>query len=376
MSQALQAPPAEVPSPTDLPRSPAARQGIPAAVALQGGGSLGAFAWGVLDQLLDEPALRIEVASGASAGAMNAAFLVQGLATGGRAEARRLLEAFWRRVAVASGSPDSAAASWLFPFTGMMAPMLNAMRANSMALSQKQMNPLGINPLTKVLDGLLDPTVFGRPGAPQLVVSTTRVRTGEARLFVDEEVTAQVLLASACLPQMFPAVEIDGEAYWDGGYACNPPIRALIESGAPTDILIIRTTPVDRPAAPPTDAAGLLDRTNELTFGAALRQELRSVAFAQRVLAKEPDPSPILVRLRDARLHMIGAEEAFRALETGSRQDPSWSFLQEMRDLGHRAADRWLSDHRSSIGLRSTLDLAPLAVQQVPERRRSQAALP
>ncbi|MGX9966835.1 patatin-like phospholipase family protein [Roseomonas sp. F4] len=375
MSQASLAPTGDVGS-GGLSRAPSDAQDVPIALALQGGGSLGAFAWGVLDQLLDEPRLAIDVVSGASAGAMNAAFLVQGLATGGRAEAKRLLEAFWRRVAVASGSPDTNAAPWLSPFTGLMAPMINAMRANTMGLSQRQMNPLGLNPLVKVLDGLLDTTAFGRPEAPQLVVATTRVRTGEARLFVDGEVTAQVLLASACLPQLFPAVEIDGEAYWDGGYACNPPIRALIESGAPADILIVRTTPVDRPAAPPTDAAGLLDRTNELTFGAALRQELRSVAFAQRELDDAQNLNAMLTRLRDARLHMIGAEEAFRELEVGSRQDPSWSFLQEMRDLGHQAADRWLSEHRGAIGLRSTLDMQALAGPKIPERVRSRMPQP
>ena len=121
-----------------------------------------------------------------------------------------------------------------------------------------------------------------------LLVAATRVRTGEARLFRGAEVTARVLLASACLPQLVPSVEIDGEAYWDGGYASNPPLRALIEAGAPPDIMVVRTTPVERPAPPPADAAGLLERTDELTFGAALRQELRSLAFAQRLLADQP----------------------------------------------------------------------------------------
>jgi NTE family protein len=334
---------------------------LPVTVALQGGGSLGAFAWGVLDRLLDVPDLRIAVASGTSAGAMNAAMLVQGLATGGRAEARRLLETFWRRVAVAYGSPDTSAARWLFPFSGMMAPLVDAMRSSARGLSADQLNPLGLNPLAGVLEGLLDPSAFARPGAPMLVVAATRVSTGEARLFRDGEVTAKVLLASACLPQLFPSVEIDGEAYWDGGYASNPPLRALIEAGAPADILVIRTTPVERPEPPPTSTAGLLERTNELTFGAALRQELRSLAFAQHVLADQPALQGVLARLRDARLHMIGAEQAFRDLKGGSRQDPTWSFLQEMRALGHAAGEAWLSQHHAAVGSWSTLDLAAFA---------------
>src|SRR3712207_6232152 len=254
----------------------------PVTLALQGGGSLGAFSWGVLDRLLDEPAIRIGAVSGASAGAMNAAMLVQGLAAGGPGEAKHLLEAFWRRVAATSGSPDVAGVR--LPFAGMMTPVADALRQAARGLSRNQVNPLGLNPLRGVLDGLLDPSAFGRPGAPALVVSATRVRTGEARLFRDAEVTAEALLASACLPQVFPAVEIGGEEYWDGGYASNPPLRALVEAGAPAGIVLVRPTPVERPP-PPLGAAGVLDRADEMTFGAALRQELRSLALAQRSLA-------------------------------------------------------------------------------------------
>src|SRR3712207_3885661 len=341
-------------------RPPAAAQGRPITLALQGGGSLGAFAWGVLDRLLDVPGLRMQVVSGASAGAMNAALLAQGLATGGPAEAKRLLEAFWRRVAAASGSPDIPEAGWLLPFSGLMAPMADALRQTTKGLARRQLNPLGLNPLRPVLDGLFDPSALGRAGAPTLVVSATRVSTGEARLFRDAEVTAEVLLASSCLPQLFPAVEIGGEAYWDGGFASNPPLRALIEAGAPADVLLVRTTPVERPE-PSTGPAAVLERTEEMTFGAALRQELRSLALAQRLLADLPSAPGVLARLRDARLHAIGAEEEFRALKPGSRQDPSWAFLQRMRGLGHAAADRWLAAHLGAIGLRSTVDLAGFA---------------
>jgi NTE family protein len=341
-------------------RPPAAAQGRPITLALQGGGSLGAFAWGVLDRLLDLPELRIEVVSGASAGAMNAAMLAQGLATGGPAEAKRLLEAFWRRVAVASGSPDIAGTGWLLPFSGLMAPMADALRQTAKGLAQRQVNPLGLNPLRGVLDGLFEPSVLGRAGAPTLVVSATRVSTGEARLFRDAEVTSEVLLASSCLPQLFPAVQIGGEAYWDGGFASNPPLRALIEAGAPADIVLVRTTPVERPELP-TSGAAVLERTEEMTFGAALRQELRSLALAQRVLADLPAAPGVLARLRDARLHVIGAEEAFRALKPGSHQDPSWAFLQQMRGLGHAAADRWLEADLAAVGTHSTVDLSGFA---------------
>jgi len=347
--------------PLDSHALPQSADAIPLTLALQGGGSLGAFGWGVLDQLLDTPSLKIEMVSGASAGAMNAAMLAQGLATGGRPAARALLENFWRRVAVAAGSPDHDYAVWFAPFSALMEPMFDAMRNSTQALSQAQLNPLGINPIAGVLDGLLDPAAFGRPNAPTLVVSATRVRTGEPRLFRDTEVTAEVLLASACLPQFFPAVVLDGEPYWDGGYASNPPLRALIEAGAPPDILLVRTSPIERPEPPPSDASGLLERTNELTFNAALLHELRSLAFAQRVLADAPPIPGVLSRLRDARLHTIGAEDEFRALKPGSKQDASWAFLQEMRALGHRAGAAWLAEHLSAVGVRASVDLAQFA---------------
>ena len=224
---------------------------LPVTVALEGGGSLGAFGWGVLERLLDEPGLRIAAVSGASAGAMNAAMLVQGLATGGPARAKYLLEIFWRRVAVVWGSPDIDLALWAPGlFNALAGPAIGAVRR--VALLSYHPSPLLPNPLRSVLGGLLDPSAFGSPGAPMLVVSATSVRTGQARLFADGEVTDDALLASACLPHVFPAVRIGGEAYWDGGYASNPPLRPLIEAGAPSDVIVVRTTPSERPEVPST----------------------------------------------------------------------------------------------------------------------------
>jgi NTE family protein len=333
---------------------------LPITLALQGGGSLGAFAWGVLDRLLEEERLRPEVVSGASAGAMNAALLVQGLATGGPEEAKRLLELFWRRVAMAAGSPDVAdLPAWLMPMGDFLFPLAQAWRRSAASgFGGPPRAPLVLNPLRRVLDGLLEPEAFARPGAPMLVVSATRVRTGEARLFRGAEVTADVLLASACLPQIFPPVEIDGELYWDGGYASNPPVRPLIEAGAPADVVIVRTTPLERPT-PPQNAREIRARSTEIAFDAALRQELRSVLAAQRLLAAELPNLPeggALARLRDARLHIIGAEEELRALPQDSPQDARWELFRSLRELGRGAAERWLSGNLAAIGHRSTLD--------------------
>jgi NTE family protein len=336
------------------------------ALALQGGGALGAFTWGVLERLLDAPRLGIELVSGTSAGAMNAALLVQGLATGGPAEARRLLETFWRRVAVAAGSPDLDGTEWLAWLGGLTGPVTEALRHLAQGLSPAQLNPLGRNPLADVLDGLLDPDAFGRPGAPGLIVAATRVRTGEARLFRDAEVTADVLLASACLPQLFPPVAIAGELYWDGGYASNPPVRPLLLAPeAPADVIIVRTTPEVRPA-PPRSGAEVRERAAEIAFGTALHQELRSIATAQQLLRAElpanaARPDSTLARLRAARLHMIGAEAALQALPPGSALDVRWGALQRLRALGHTAAEAWLATHHSALGVRSTLDLTAFA---------------
>lgn len=337
----------------------------PVTIALQGGGALGAFSWGVLERLLDEPRLAIALASGTSAGAMNAAMLVQGLATGGPAEAKALMEKFWRRVAVAAGSPDLDAGAWLPPFGTLFGPMAEVLRQAAPALPAGQ---LATNPLLGVLDGLFDRSALGRPGSPGLVVAATRVSTGEPKLFRDAEITVDVLLASACLPQLMPPVEIDGELYWDGGYASNPPLRPLIEAGSPPDVILVRTMPQERPD-PPRGNAAIRARSAELAFGAALQQELRSLAVARRLIAELPDPPPpggALDRLRQARLHAIGAEEAFRALPIGSGlAPPRWDFLCRMRDLGNAAAERWLADNLSAIGVRASLDLAHLAAPLV-----------
>ena len=191
-------------------------------------------------------------------------------------------------------------------------------------------------------------------------MAATRVRTGEVRLFRDAEVTVDALLASACLPQLFQAVDIEGEPYWDGGYTSNPPLRPLIEGGAPSDVVIVRAKPLARPGTP-TGAVAVQERVNEITFGSALRGELRTLAVAQAMLADVPHLPPTLARLRRARLHMIGAEAAFQALPGGSRQDPTWTFLTEMHELGFKTAAGWLADNLHAVGMQSSVDLSPFA---------------
>jgi len=239
----------------------------------------------------------------------------------------------------------------------------NALRHVAVELPPPRLAPLGPNPLRRGLDGLLDPSVFGRDGTPSLVGSATRGKNGEARLFWGAEGTADVLLASACLPQFFPPVEVEGELYWDGGYASNPPLRPLIEAGAPSDVILVPTGPRERPE-PPHGAAGIRERAAEIAFNTALRLELRSLAMAQRLVAELPKPPPSgtgLARLREARLHVIGAEEALRALPTGSTLDTRWGVLRQLRDLGRDSAARWLGENLAAVGVHPTVDLDKFA---------------
>ncbi len=317
-------------------------------LALEGGGALGAFTWGVLERLLEEPSLRIRVVSGSSAGAMNGAMLVQGLARGGPDHARDLLTTFWHRVAIASGSVPGPSA-WLAAFS---APMLSAVQKAGSALGAPGPTAFTINPLRGILSELLPTPLFGQPGTPELVVAATLVRTGEARLFRDAEIRIDTLLASACLPLIFPAVVIEGEAYWDGGYSSNPPVRPLIEAGCPPDLLIVRTTPDER-LLPPHGAAAVKDRLSEITFGNPLRAELHSLALAQNALAGVADLPPTLARLRDARIHMISPAPG-EALSASDALHPSWPLLSNQRQRGYVAAETWLTEHFSSLGLRAT----------------------
>jgi NTE family protein len=340
-------------------QTPVARQDVrPLTVALEGGGSLGAFGWGVLDRLVDAPGIQIKAVSGASAGAINAAMLVQGLATGGPAGAKRLLETFWRRVAIAAGSLPGPVGTWLHMVSGTMAPVVDAIRQSTTAWAPS-IAANGANPLRGILREMLDVRTLQQLDSPALVVAATCVRTGEARLFRGADITVDALLASACLPQLFPAVEIDGECYWDGGYSSNPPLRPLIEMGVASDLLIVRSTPLERPAA--LGMMAVQERVNEITFSAALRGELRSLALAQELLEGRPDLPPLLAQLRNIRVHMIGAEQAFCSMYGGSKQDPTWRFLYEMHDLGQHVADRWLAENSHAIGHHSTIDLTRFA---------------
>ncbi|WP_205710656.1 patatin-like phospholipase family protein [Hydrogenophaga crocea] len=336
-------------------------------LALQGGGSHGAFTWGVLDRLLDDDTLEIAAISGTSAGAMNAVALAAGLMEGGREGARAALKRFWTRVGELSpfGAAGGGVEPWLDPESPWAAPWLAPARAYaqwfSAQVSPYQFNPLNLNPLRRILLDTVDFERVRHCHKTRLFISATRVRTGGLRIFDQHELTPEVVLASACLPLLFQAVEIDGEAYWDGGYAGNPSLMPLVLDTPADDLLVVQINPAER-AALPTRAGEILDRINEVTFNASLLRELRSIALLKQVLAAEgwvarQLRSPVLRGIERLRLHRVDGGDALAAHGAGSKTRTDPAFLERLFAQGREAAEHWFKDHRSAIGVRSTIDV-------------------
>jgi NTE family protein len=334
-------------------------------LALQGGGAHGAFTWGVLDRLLEDERVEIVAISGTSAGAMNAVVLADGLEAGGRKGAREALLRFWSRVSTLAGSallPDPLAA--LFGKWSLAGSALHAyMDWLGRTLSPYQFNPLDLNPLRDLVASQID---FERVRAcrkVRLFVSATNVRTGRLKEFRQHEMSVDAVMASACLPMLFRAVEVEGESYWDGGYVGNPSLFPLITEGPAHDLLLVQINPSTRDTLP-TTAAGIVDRIDEITFNSSLVKELRSIGLVQEVLRQEGDPPPggralLLEQLAALRMHRIHAEKELVELGVRSKMDTGWSFLRHLHRIGYQATHEWLGVNFSHLGRRSTLDLAP-----------------
>jgi NTE family protein len=329
-------------------------------LALQGGGSHGAFTWGVLDRLLEEPWLGIDGISGTSAGAMNAAVLVDGHAKGGAQGARMALNNFWRRVSDAArfspfrrGPLDVLRGRWTLDSS----PLYVAMDLMSRLLSPYDLNPMGNNPLRAILAELVD---FERLAqAPiKLFITATNVRTGRGHVFRNNAVTPDVLLASACLPTMFQAIEIDGEPYWDGGYSGNPTITPLIRECKSRDTILVQINPVERTGSP-RSASDILNRLNEVSFNAVLLKELRMMALLRQV-ANPGDSEG--AQWAGMRIHRV-ASEMMAELGASSKLNAEWEFFSLLHDEGRRSAQVFLDAHASDLGHRSTLDLDILLEQ-------------
>lgn len=330
------------------------REPVHVDLGLQGGGAHGAFTWGVLDRLLEETWLEITGVSGTSAGAMNAAVLVDGLTAGGRDGAREALARFWRAVADAGrmspmqrGPIERMANLWTLDYS----PTFNALEMAARMLSPYDTNPWGKNPLRAILAESIDFDRLSRAEV-KLFVNATNVRTGRGRIFRNAEVTPDVLLASACLPAMFQAVEIEGEFYWDGGFSGNPPIAPLVAELASRDTIIVQINPIARPE-PPRTAREIQDRLNEIAFNATLLKELKAAALLRRVA----DPGTGEGRaLAEMRVHRISSD-IMLGLGYSSKLLAEWGFFCMLRDEGRQAAEGFLVRHGGDLGHRSSLDL-------------------
>ena len=334
----------------------ATRRARHANLALQGGGAHGAFTWGVLDRLLEEPSFAIDGISATSAGAVNAAVLAHGLTLGGREGAKKALSDFWRRMA------ESATTSFLQPSWHDRLTRNHSLEHSpgyfffdllSRVLSPYQFNPFNINPLRSVLEEIVDFDRLRRECAIKVFCCATNVRSGKARIFTNNEISVACVLASACLPNLYHAVEIDGEHYWDGGYIGNPALFPLIYGCEARDIIIVHVNPTARHDVPIT-APDILSRINEISFNSSLMREMRAIAFVTKLIDDKSVADGTLKRML---IHAIDADDVMRGLRVNSKLNTDWTFLTYLHKIGRERADLWLGSHFDMLGIESTVDV-------------------
>ena len=324
-------------------------------LALQGGGSHGAFSWGVLDRLLEDDRLEIEAVTGASAGAMNAVALAAGYQEGGKEGARALLRMFWETV-VAEGRASpfrrSLLETMLSGWNLDTSPLYVMWDLVSRVASPYDINPFNLNPLRDVLEAVVD---FGklRESPVRVFVSATSVETGRARVWDEREISLDHVLASACLPWIFQAVVIDGAPYWDGGFTGNPALWPLFDNCVTDDVVLVQINPIVRPGIP-TNARDIIDRINEITFNASLLRDLRAVDFVARLIE---DGRLHGTGYRHVLMHMIDDEQSLAALGASSKFNVELEFISMLFDKGRAAADSWLSKNFRHVGVKETVNL-------------------
>ncbi|AZU03904.1 patatin [Glycocaulis alkaliphilus] len=327
----------------------AARAGA-VSLALQGGGSHGAYTWGVLDALLEDGRITPQAITATSAGAMNAVALAHGWLDGGADGARESLESFWQEV-----SRRGAAFRPMVP-GGTFLKLMPFFDAFSRLTSPYDLNPYNLDPLKDILDAQIDFERLRAQNEIALFVTATCVTTGRAEVFAGERISTDAVLASACLPFIRQAVEIDGEPYWDGGFTGNPALWPVFYADTPGDLLIVHINPLKRPGTPKS-ADDIMNRVNEITFNASLMAELRAVAFVKRLIEDDLLKDAEKARLRNLHIHAIRADEALKDYSAASKYDTSWRFLTGLRDAGRQAAKEWLENCVTHVGKRSSVDV-------------------
>lgn len=334
-------------------------------LALQGGGSHGAFTWGVLDKLLEDGRIGFEGICGTSAGTMNACALAYGLHLGGPEKAREVLHDFWWNIHDYGGGSSFTpfkSGPWenfMFgaDFFGFGSNYTHQwMETFSRMFSPYDTNPFDYNPLRDVLEKTIDFEELRKCSKVKLFISATHVRTGKLRIFSNEELSQDVALASACLPFLFKAVEIDGEAFWDGGYMGNPAIYPLFYDSNTADVMIVHINPLDREEVP-TSAPEIMNRINEISFNSSLIKEMRAIAFVKKLIQTDMLKDEYKHRFKDILVHSIRADKDMAELGVSSKFDSSWTFLTDLRDLGRKTMAAWLKKNFDKIGKEATVDL-------------------
>jgi len=326
-------------------------------LGLQGGGAHGAFTWGVLDQLIEDGRLGFEAISGTSAGAMNAVVMADGWIEGGPEGARKGLETFWR--AISTDGKLSLAQRTIVDSFFSASPLSSLgigefwMGFFKQSASPYDFNPLNINPLKDFLEKEISFENVRRCSDFRLFIAATNVETGKARVFEGRELTADHVMASACLPTVFQAVEIDGVPYWDGGYMGNPALYPLFYGTGSDDILLVQINPLERKGVPKT-ARDIRNRLNEISFNATLLREMRAIEFVTRLIDKGLLSTKEYKKIR---MHRIVLGESLSELDASSKLTAKWDFFLMLKKAGRAAARRWLSDHYDDLGQRSTIDL-------------------
>ncbi|SFD33603.1 patatin-like phospholipase family protein [Paracidovorax konjaci] len=332
---------------------------VPLNLALQGGGSHGALTWGVLDALLEDGRFRFEGISGTSAGAMNAVALAHGFAQAhhqhaaglhgealhqrGCEMARESLTRLWEGVG-AMGSLLWGVPLASTPLMGMV----------SQWLSPYQTNPLGINPLRRLLEREVDFDVLSATHGPRVFVCATNVRTGRGEIFSGKRLSADAVMASACLPLLFKAVQIEGEHYWDGGYSGNPALHPLIYKTRCADILLVQINPIEHPELPDS-ATDIMERMNEVTFNASLLAEMRAIDFVRRLLAEGKLDAE---RYKSVRMHRIDGGSVLAAFGASSKMRADLAFVRQLFALGRTAGQEWIARHHGDVGVRPSVNIA------------------
>lgn len=328
-------------------------------LALQGGGTHGALAWGVLDRLLEDGHIDMDCISATSAGAMNAVVLAQGMADGGPEKARELLAYFWKKISEAGVFFSPVKVNWLEQWMGITPEFSQGYFFFDMMtklFSPYEFNPANINPLRDILDSLVDFKQISQNKHLRLFICATNVKTGKIKVFQQDDVSLDAVMASSCLPFLFQAVQIQDEYYWDGGYMGNPALFPIIYNSNYNDIVIIHINPIQRDTMP-RKASEIINRMNEVSFNSSLMREMRAVAFISNMLDQGWIKDEYAKKMKRIFMHAIRADKVMENYSVASKLNTDWDFIVHLFDQGRHLADDWIRDNVIHLGKRSSIDI-------------------